>query len=238
MLKPIVKSTPDDVAEAAVDAIVDHLERVERPLVCLAAGSTPLDSYRRLAERLRGRPELIRKLRLIKLDEWVGMSADDPDSCERSLRTTLIDRLPDFSLDRYVGFDGAVDPEIECRRIADWLDRNGPITLSILGLGVNGHLGFNEPAESATPHSHRTPLSAESLAHEMVKRRPVRPTFGVTLGMADLIGADETVLLVIGTNKREPLRRLLRGDVTPRFPATFLHLRRDVVLLVDQTAMD
>jgi galactosamine-6-phosphate isomerase len=192
-------------------------------------------TYQLAAARGAADPKLFARVRLLNLDEWGGLASADSASCEAHLRSALISPLN--LAERYIGFDGqAADPEAECRRIRDWLARNGPIDVCVLGLGLNGHLGFNEPAEHLQPHAHVAQLSKASLSHAMVQRRAAPPTYGLTLGMADLLQARRILLLVTGASKRPTMERLLSGRLTTEFPASLLALHRDVRLLCDEAA--
>jgi galactosamine-6-phosphate isomerase len=171
----------------------------------------------------------------MKLDEWGGLPPGDPATCDVQLRTTLVSPLN--LAERYVAFESnPPDPDAECVRIANWLDKNGPIDIAVLGLGINGHLGFTEPAEYLQPFAHVAELSQASLSHAMLAKAAVRPTYGLTLGMADLIQSRRILLLVTGPKKREPLQKLLSGRITTEFPASMLQLHTDVHLLCDAAA--
>ena len=103
---------------------------------------------------------------------------DDPATCEFQLRRTLI--APLSAGDRYTAFESQpADPAAECARIASWLAANGPIDMCVLGLGMNGHLGFNEPANQLTPHAHVAELAETSMTHAMLEQTTGRPTYGV-----------------------------------------------------------
>jgi galactosamine-6-phosphate isomerase len=222
-----VSRFPDQEAmsRAAAGWIIDRIRAKPESLVCLASGATPVRTYQLLAEEHAANRELFARARVIKLDEWHGLSGDDPGSCERPLREVLLDALD--LRDRYIGFDGgAADAQAECDRVAAWLARNGPIDLCILGLGINGHLGFNEPAPSLRPHAHVARLSEASLGHAMLQRARGRPSLGLTLGMADVLQAREGLLLVSGPLKKEPLQRLIAGPISTDFPASMLSMHR------------
>jgi galactosamine-6-phosphate isomerase len=177
----------------------------------------------------------VARVRWIKLDEWGGLAMDDPATCEFQLRRTLI--TPLGAADRYTAFESQpADRATECARIAGWIASNGPIDLCVLGLGMNGHLGFNEPADRLTPHAHIAKLTEASLTHAMLEQTTGRPTYGLTLGIADLLQAREVLLLVSGASKRSPLQRLLSGQIETQFPASFLHLHPRVTALVDAQA--
>jgi galactosamine-6-phosphate isomerase len=232
---PLVFADIESMSRYAADTIVEQIRAKPDSLLCAASGSTPTRTYEILVEHFLAEPGLFDQLRVIKLDEWGGLSGDDLDSCDHHLRTTLID--PIGLEDRYVAFDGrAASPERECERIQFWLAEHGPIDICVLGLGVNGHLGFNEPGDALWPHAHAVRLSESSQGHAMVRDRSDKPDYGITLGMADLLRSRHIFLLVSGMSKREPMERLLSGAVSTHFPASFLHLHPHVALLCDAEA--
>jgi galactosamine-6-phosphate isomerase len=120
--------------------------------------------------------------------------------------------------------------------MAAWLAAHGPIDLNILGLGRNGHLGFNEPAAALQAGPHIARLSRASLRHSMIGNTHGRVRYGLTLGMGDLLRSREIVLLVNGPHKAAQLHRLLTGHVTPRFPASFLRLHPALTIFCDRAA--
>src|SRR5688572_15830401 len=186
MLEPLVLADREAVSHYAADWLVHQLRRDPSLLICLASGATPARTYALLAEQGRTEPSLFSQCLVLKLDEWGGLPITDPATCEYHLRTALIGPLE--VSERYVGFNSQpADPQAECARIAQWLRENGPIDTCVLGLGRNGHLGFNEPAEYLQPHAHVATLSAASLEHAMLEQSKARPTYGLTLGMTDLM---------------------------------------------------
>lgn len=236
MLVPTTFPDHEAMSRHAADWLVDRVRRVPDALLCLAAGGTPTRTYQLLAERHQADPALFARVRVIKLDEWGGLAMDDPATCERYLRDCLVDALQ--LGDRYIGFESnPADPGAECRRVAARLARHGPIDTCVLGLGVNGHVGFNEPGFSLHPHAHVAQLSDDSLGHAMLGTARGRPAFGLTLGMADLLHAANLLLLVSGGSKRVPLRRLLKGPISTDFPASLLVLHREFRLLCDAAAL-
>jgi len=212
---------------------------VQKPdlILCAATGSSPTRTYELIAEAWSNRRNLAARLRIVKLDEWGGLPPDDPATCEAYLRRLLLGPLG-ISNDCYVGFRGdAPDPAAECRAVADRVGAWGPIDVCVLGLGLNGHLGFNEPADALHPHAHVATLSPESLAHPMVRDRSTPLRYGLTLGMAEILSSKQVMLLVNGRHKRDVLRRLLDDrTVSPRFPASFLWLHPNVYCLCDAEA--
>jgi galactosamine-6-phosphate isomerase len=236
MLSPRVFPDHERASQFAADWLAEHLHGKPDSIVCLAAGATPMLGYALVAERAAKEPSLVDRCRLLKLDEWGGLPMDDPATCEQHLRNTLV--TPLGMADRYVGFESRPpNADAECVRIAMWLADNGPIDVCVLGLGLNGHVGFNEPAAFLQPHAHVAKLSDASLEHAMVSRCATRPTYGLTLGMADLLQSRHILLLVTGAAKREALTQLLRGQVSTEFPASLLQLHGDVWVACDDAAI-
>jgi galactosamine-6-phosphate isomerase len=235
VITPIVLPSHEAMSQRAAAWLIEAIRQRPDALLCAASGSTPNLAYELFAEQCFSAPSLCTRLRLIKLDEWGGLPMDDPATCETHLQRVLVKPL---SLgDRYASFVSDAEPEPECQRIGAWLNKQGPIDICVLGLGLNGHLGFNEPHSFLRPHAHVAKLSDTSLTHTMLQQSGRRPTHGLTLGMADLLQSREVLLLVSGETKRAALARLLQGEISPQFPASFLHLHPAVTLLCDEAAM-
>jgi galactosamine-6-phosphate isomerase len=222
----------ETLSASAANLIAERI--AERPslLLCLATGSTPARTYELLATRPK---ELFGQVRILKLDEWGGIPMDSPATCETYLHNILVQPLGLST--RYTAFESQPsDAAAECARIARWLETNGPIDLCVLGLGINGHLGFNEPAAALQPRAHVARLSPESLQHSMIQNLPRKPTFGLTLGIEDILDSREIILLVSGPTKAEPLRTMIDGPVHPPFPASYLTKHDGARILCDRDA--
>ena len=115
-----------------------------------------------------------------------------------------------------------------------FLENQGPIDICILGLGRNGHLGFNEPAAVLHPHCHIMDLALQTQQHIMVANVLSKPTKGLTLGMRDILSSKKIVLLVSGKGKEEAMQKLRSAEITSQCPASFLWLHNNVdCLLID-----
>lgn len=221
------------MSRRAADFLAQEIRAKPDSLLCLATGATPMRSYELLAKNDRA---LFKRLRVIKLDEWGGIPMTSPATCETFLRKTIVDPLDINS--QYIGFESQPkDFQVECERIGQWLKQNGPIDLCVLGLGINGHLGFNEPAAAMQPHAHIATLSKESLQHSMIAAEPTKPTCGLTLGIADLLQSKKILLVASGASKREPMKRLMSGEITTNFPGTFLWLHPNLTIICDRAAI-
>lgn len=227
----------EELSRLAADTIVAELRRTPDLLLCAAAGESPTLIYRHLTEAHSLQPELFAQVRVIALDEWGALPRGAAASCTAYLEQHLLEPLQ-IPPHRWMGFKSdAADVETECGRVQSWLDREGPIDLCVVGLGINGHLGLIEPAASLQPHTHRATLSNASLAHRMLAGSPHQPTFGYTLGIADLLAASTIMLAVKGEHKRGPMQQFLGRDVSTHFPASFLWLHRAVTCYCDAAAI-
>lgn len=212
---------------AATDLVIDEIDTNPGLLLCTATGSSPLPIYRNMAADALGNQHRYKRLRIIKLDEWMGLENYD-GSCEAYLQKELIGPLQ-IQEENYISFDVATNnPENECIRIQQLLNRCGPIDLCILGLGKNGHLGFNEPPASSTQKCHVAKLSAQSQQHGMVTNQKLKPEFGMTLGIQDILNSKRIVFLISGKEKEKAKQQFLSSKVDPQCPASFLWMHSNV----------
>jgi galactosamine-6-phosphate isomerase len=227
--------------EALSNAAAEHIFQLvcenPRASICLATGSTPTGTYKSLQNFGSARGPSKSKFSqttIVKLDEWGGLEDLHPATCEYYLREYVIQPL-EIEAQRYISFRAsAADPQAECQRVKTRLANEvSRLDLCVLGLGINGHLGFNEPASALTAHTHIATLTEQTQQHPMVKGNETKPTYGFTLGMADLLQAKEIMLLVSGDHKRQQLIRLLDNSIDTQFPASFLCLHPDVTLYTD-----
>jgi len=229
-----VFETPEDIGSFAASLIMYQIQTTDGLLLCAATGNSTTAAYEKLAENSdRFGTETVR---VLKLDEWGGIPMSDPQSCETYLREKLIGPL-NIEEDNYTGFQSdSEDPGAECKRIREFLEDQGPIDLLILGLGMNGHIAFNEPSEVLNPHAHVATLSEMSMTHPMAFEMNVKPTYGLTLGMVDIMSARQILLLVHGIKKAEMMRELLSRKITTSLPASLLWLHHNAHLLCDRDA--
>lgn len=235
-MNPVVYPDYESLSRGAMGLIMEQLRANPSLLLCAATGETPTLTYDLLAAQRKHQQNLFHSLHVVKLDEWGGLPMDDPGSCEMYLQNHLIQPLG-IPAERYLGFRSDVsDPKLECSRIQDALEKQRPIDLCVLGLGANGHLALNEPADELCPHAHVAQLSEQSLKHTMLAHSK-QPSYGMTLGMADILQSKTILLLVSGAHKRNVLQRLLSGAISTKFPASFLWLHNKVVVMCDQKAV-
>ncbi len=215
--------------------VISEIEKKKNLLLCGATGNSTHNLYQELVNKSKTDKTFFEELRILKLDEWGGLPKTDPVSCEHYLRTKLLDHL-EISSERYISFDSnPSDPVEECKRIQSLLDQQGPIDICLLGLGKNGHIGFNEPGSHLEPFCHVADLSEESLQHSMIQNMDQKPKFGLTLGMKDILDSRKIIFLITGKGKEQVIEKLLQRKVSVNLPASFLWLHNNVECVIDQS---
>ncbi|GMV92374.1 MAG: glucosamine-6-phosphate deaminase [Candidatus Hydrogenedentota bacterium] len=236
-VRVIVEEDYDDMSRRGATVVTEHLRGNPSALLCAASGSSPLGLYAELAKVCAGDPQLFSALRVIKLDEWGPLTVDDPASCEFYVRTKVCEPLG-VDGGRYITFRGdASDPEAECAAFASALQSAGPIDICILGMGVNGHVGMNEPADWLHETAHVAVLAKESQGHGMLANALRQPTYGMTLGMGDILRSRLVLLLVSGVKKREAMAEFMSRRISTRFPASLLWTHPNAIVIADRRAM-
>jgi galactosamine-6-phosphate isomerase len=226
----------ESLSREAASLIIKVLNRKNDALLCAATGNSPEGTYAFLKEKFVKEPDLFSHLRIIKLDEWGGVPMDNPGTCESFLQQHLIGPLQ-IDKSRFISFQSNPDdPDKECERIGDALKKNGPIDICILGLGMNGHLALNEPGEFLESNIHITKLSETSLTHSMVKQMGTRPSYGLTLGLGEIMQSASILILISGTKKKSITSELLKKIISTKLPASFLWLHPNVICLIDDEA--
>jgi glucosamine-6-phosphate deaminase len=225
------------LARAAADLVVGTLGRRGGSLVA-ATGSTPMATYAELARRARSGTLDAASLYAFQLDEYVGVRRTDRRSLTGWFDRAVVEPLG-IAAERVVRFDGlARDLVGECRRYDDAVARN-PIDLAILGLGPNGHLGFNEPPSAADAPTRVVALTPESVRSNAAYwgSEEAVPARAITAGMAQLLSARRVLVLVAGRHKRGILRAVSDGPVTDEVPASHLQDHPDAVVIADAPAL-
>jgi glucosamine-6-phosphate deaminase len=227
------------LSRAAADAIAATLERRRDALVLVATGDTPMGAYSRLGERRR-RGELdTSELRVAQLDEYAGLPEGDRRLLYDWMARSFLEPLG-VSEERAIRLDASLPPDVACRAYDDAVAAGGGFDLAVLGLGPNGHLGFNEPPIERDAPTRLVPLTPESVrsnARYWGGEAQV-PREALTCGLASMLEAREILLVVSGAHKREILRQTLSPPPSADVPSSWLQQASgEVVVIADRDAL-
>ena len=231
--------TPDSatMSELAADRILGVITAKPDAALLVATGSSPMGAYEALARRVRAEGVDTSRLRIFQLDEYLGLADDDYRSLYGWMRQSVLDPLgiPDANVTR---LPSRVTDEAAARRDYEAAVRDaGGFTLAILGLGPNGHLGFNEPPSGPDAPTRIVDLTPESIVSNSAYWGGAEqtPRRAITAGMDLILAARQVLLVVPGAHKRAILHRTVLGLETPAVPASYLR-RCEGELLCDRPA--
>jgi glucosamine-6-phosphate deaminase len=197
--------------------------------VCLPAGDTVRSFYHEVA-----RQTSLDGIEIFLLDEFGGLPSGDPARCEAMIEHDLLERAHGSPIVRWPDVD-TDNPVREAERYRDLL-ADGGIDLAIVGLGGNGHVGMNEPGATPQAAARVVELAASTVAHAADYGATTAPTWGITVGLAELLGAGELWLLVTGEHKRVILARTLNDPISSDLPASLLRNHPNLTVFADVSA--
>jgi len=205
----------------------------------LATGETPRELYAILIEYFNKGELDFSNISTFNLDEYVGLPADHNQSYNYYMHDALFNHV-NLQSDRCHVLDGtAPDLAAECRAYDQLIQEYGGIDMQLLGIGVNGHIAFNEPADQFIQWTHEAQLTPSTIAvnSQYFDTPEEMPTSALTMGVNSIFQADKIVLIASGFSKAEILEQALFGPVTPEVPASILQMHKDVTLVADADAM-
>lgn len=237
-MRRIVADNYEELSRAGADEVVESVAARPVAAILAATGNTPMGLYQELARRRGNGTFDASKARVFQLDEYVGLEHDDRRSLYGWTRRAFVDPLG-IPIDQLTRLSSETDDlEAACRAYEAAIESAGGIDLAILGLGPNGHLGFNEPPADSNSPTRVVNLTIESVDSnaEYWGGRDEVPRRAMTAGMDIILAAKSILLVVSGAHKRDILERTVSGAVTPDVPASYLQLATNVTILADRDA--
>ena len=226
----------ETLARAAAALIAGVVLRKPNAVLGLATGSTPVPTYKELARLNREGVVSFRETRTFNLDEYAGLDPTHPQSYRRFMNEQLFDHIDIDPAATHVpsGFADAAGAAHYDEEIA----AAGGVDMQLLGIGHNGHIGFNEPDDDFSRVTHLVELT------DSTRRANARffdsidevPTHAISMGIGTIMQARQILMIVTGADKAETVKAMLQGPVTPRMPASVLALHRNVVVMLDKEA--
>ncbi|GIP24129.1 glucosamine-6-phosphate deaminase [Paenibacillus sp. J22TS3] len=238
MLNIIKVSNEEQFNEVGAGIIAGLLQTNPRAILGLATGSTPVGVYAHLIELYKKGLVSFAQATSYNLDEYIGLASDHPESYRRFMNEKLFNHVDIDLRNTYVPDGTASNPEQAAQEYTRMLDAAGRIDLQFLGIGHNGHIGFNEPADELHATTHVVALKEDTRQANARFFNSIDevPTHAMTMGIASILKSKQILLMAKGESKAEVLARALTGPLTTQCPASLLQTHPNVVIVVDQAA--
>lgn len=231
-------SSYEELSRKAADIISAQVILKPGCVLGLATGSTPVGTYRQLIERFRRGDLDFSRVTAFNLDEYLGISPEHPQSYHAFMQEQLFRHINICPRRCHVPEGCAEDPRAFARAYDQAIAEHGGIDLQLLGIGNNGHIGFNEPSGVFYKGTHVVDLTDSTIDanKRFFANREDVPKQAITLGTSGIMHAKKVILLAFGKGKAEAVRAMVTGEIDPKCPASILQLHDDVTLLLDKEA--
>lgn len=227
------------MSEIGSEILLDEILENPSAVLGLPTGKTPIGTYEILATAFRSWEIDFSKLTTFNLDEYVGLDKNHPQSYNRFMRENLFSKINIPEENFHLPNGCAQDLEAECYRYEQLIDEKG-IDLQVLGIGDNGHIGFNEPSTYFSRGTHKVKLTKETIASNADKffggDIAQVPTEAISMGIKSILKAKKIVLMASGYDKAEAIAAMLKRPITSRVPASILRKHQNVTVIIDHAA--
>ena len=238
-MKIITVSNYDEMSARAAELLVAQVIVKPDSVLGLATGSTPVGTYRSMAEACSAGQVSFSRCRSVNLDEYVGLGPENEASYRYFMEDNLFRHIDIPPENTHLPDGKSQDPAAECVRYDQLLASLAPIDLQVLGLGHNGHIAFNEPDDHFIAGTHIVDLDEATIEanQRFFSSRDEVPKQALTMGMRPILNARHVLFLISGEAKADILHRSLTGPITPAVPASILQLHTNVTLIADKAAL-
>ena len=233
----IVCKNYDEMSKKAAEVIAECISAAGEQLVSFPGGDTPLGMVNVFTEMVNKGKVDISRTRFVQLDEWVGLGEQEYGSCVKFLNDNLLNKLQYSFFDTHLINGLAADIQNECTRLNEYIEHFGPLALSVLGIGLNGHLGFNEDGVDFENNAHIIPLSetTKKVMGKYFDKEHVLE-YGITQGLKQIMATKTVVLLANGAHKASILKKTFTGPVTNAVPSSILQQHKNCFVIIDTEA--
>ncbi|MDR1794816.1 MAG: glucosamine-6-phosphate deaminase [Erysipelotrichaceae bacterium] len=237
-MRVIVCENYEEVSDKANELMRFLLESNPQAVLGLATGSSPIGLYQRMIADNKAGLVSFKQVVTYNLDEYVGLPKDHSQTYYTFMHENLFDHIDIPKNSTHIPDGTAADPELAAAQYEEALSKV-QVDLQILGIGSNGHIGFNEPGTSFDATTHVTPLTQKTIsdnARFFDDDLSKVPTKAITMGIADILRAKRVLLIATGEKKQQAIWGLVKGPVTEECPASALKDHKDVTVIIDKAA--
>ncbi|MFT4416164.1 glucosamine-6-phosphate deaminase [Fredinandcohnia humi] len=238
-MKIIAVENYQEMSKAAAQFIINQVKEKPQSVLGLATGGTVLGTYEKVIEDYQQNKTSYKQVHSVNLDEYIGVEATHPNSYHYYMMEHLFAHI-DIERDHIHIPNGlAKNTEEECRNYEGVIEELGGVDLQLLGIGVNGHIGFNEPGTSFDSVTHVVKLteSTRDANKRYFNRLEDVPTHAITMGISTIMKSKNILLLVSGKKKAEILAQVMNGEIDEKVPASILNTHPNVTIIADKDAL-
>lgn len=237
-MRVIIEKVAEQAELRAARILADLVRRKPQAVLGLATGSTPINVYRELIRQHQEDGLDFSRITTFNLDEYVGLGPKHPQSFRHFMQAHLFDEINIDSSKTYVPDGRALDFESHCRQYEQRIVEAGGIELQLLGIGVDGHIAFNEPGSSLGSRTRLKTLASETIRQnaKFFQNDEQVPRLALTMGVGTILESRRCLLLATGVHKASAVRSMIEGPVTAQITASALQLHREVIVIVDEEA--
>lgn len=238
-MKLIKVADYNEMSRIAADYVIERIHRNPQIKLGMPTGDTPRGLYRELIADHRKNGTSFKEVQTFNLDEYIGLSGQDPQSYRYYMDTLLFDHIDIDKMNTHLPKGDAEDAFAEAEAYEKLIQDSGKVELQILGMGGNGHIGFNEPGTpfDSTAHVVELTLATRSANAKFFGSLELVPKRAITMGIATIMGSKEILMLVSGAGKSEAVSRLLEGPIEEGFPASALRMHPHATIIADEAAL-
>lgn len=238
-MKLFVEKDYEALSRKAGEILAHEIKNHSNLTLGLATGSTPIGTYKELIKAYNEGSIDFSNIKTFNLDEYIGLDGDHPNSYRYFMNEELFNHINIDKHNTYVPNGKAEKLDIYCKEYDKLIEENGGIDVQILGIGTNGHIAFNEPAEELSVGTSVVNLKESTINDNarFFKSMDEVPKTAITMGIGSILKAKKILLLASGKNKKDIIKELLNKDtITTMVPASLLKLHPDVTIIVDEDA--
>ncbi|NEZ74173.1 glucosamine-6-phosphate deaminase [Clostridium botulinum] len=237
-MRIIVVDNYEEMSKKAAAMIASQVILKPDSVLGLATGDTPIGMYKEIINIYKNQKMDFSKVRTFNLDEYYGLNRENPQSYYYYMMNNLFNHVNIDENNINIPNGMADDIEIECKEYERKIAKAGGIDLQILGIGVNGHIGFNEPNISFESETHLVNLNEKTIESNsrFFSSKEEVPTKAISMGIKSIIHSKKIILLACGSAKSDAVSKAINGKITSNIPASILQLHRDVVVIIDKEA--
>lgn len=238
-MQVVIFDDAQQIADTAAEWVAEFINKNPKPVLGLATGSTPIKLYQALVSKHKANQLSFKDTTCFNLDEYIGIAANNKQSYRHFMEVNLFNHTDINKANTFVpSCEQGETPRMQGLAYENKITEAGGIDLQILGIGTNGHIGFNEPTSSFSSRTRIKTLTKQTIKDNsrLFSADEFQPTMAMTMGIATILAARYVLLMATGKNKAQAVKNMIDGPLSTACPASALQLHKNTIILLDKEA--